>query len=217
MILLTGITGKVGDATARSIAARGASARAIVRDAEKAAPLAQLGIELIVGDLGDGDTVRQAMEGVDKALIILPNSHDQEAMEKQFTDIAVAAGVQHLVKLSSMESVAEATAPIPRVHWAVEEYIRAADIASTMVKPNFFMQNMLTSAATIKSMNKFFLPMGKAVTAMGDTRDVGDFVGEVLTGTGHEGRVTKSPVLSCCLLTMLPGNSRKCWEDTSNT
>lgn len=188
MILLTGVTGKVGDATARALAAKGASIRAIVRDAEKAAPLGELGVELVVGDLGDADLVRQAMEGVEKALIVLPNTRHQEAMETQFTDLAVAAGVQHLVKLSSMEAVAESTAPIPRVHWTVEEYIRAADIPSTMIRPNFFMQNLLMNAATIKSMGKFFMPLGNSTTAMVDSRDVGDLVGEVLTGSGHEGQ-----------------------------
>lgn len=188
MILLTGVTGKVGDATARALAAKGAELRAIVRDADKAAPLAELGVEILVGDLQDADLVRKAMTGAEKALIVLPNTEHQEAMEKQFTDLAVAAHLKHLVKISSMESSADATVPIPQVHWRLEEYIRAADVPSTIIRPTFFMQNLLGSGTTIKGQGQLLLPMADAVTAMGDSRDVGDVVAEVMTGSGHEGK-----------------------------
>jgi uncharacterized protein YbjT (DUF2867 family) len=57
-----------------------------------------------------------------------------------------------------------------------------------MVKPNFFMQNLLANAVTIKSMHKFFMPMADGTTAMSDTRDIGAVIAEVLTGEGHEGK-----------------------------
>jgi uncharacterized protein YbjT (DUF2867 family) len=57
-----------------------------------------------------------------------------------------------------------------------------------MVKPNFFMQNLLASAATIKAQRKFFLPMGNGTTGMADIRDIGAVCAEVLTGKGHAGQ-----------------------------
>jgi uncharacterized protein YbjT (DUF2867 family) len=142
----------------------------------------------VVGDVADADTVKRALEGVAKAFLTLPNGKNQEAQEKQFTDLAVAAGVKHLVKMSSMEAVAHAETPIPKAHWAVEEYIRASGIGWTMVKPNFFMQNLLSSAAGIKSNRKFSLPMGNGTTGMADIRDIGAVCAEVLTGKGHAGQ-----------------------------
>lgn len=53
MILVTGATGKTGGHTVRNLLARGAPVRALVRNAEKAAPLAERGVELAVGDAGD--------------------------------------------------------------------------------------------------------------------------------------------------------------------
>ena len=188
MIFLTGVTGKIGSETAKELLARGASLRALVRDEAKAADLKAAGVELIVGDIADADAVRQGMAGAEKAFILLPNGEHQEANEKQFTDLAVAAGVSHLVKMSSMEAVADAETPIPRAHWAVEEYIRAADIDSTMVKPNFFMQNLLASAALVKEKRMFSLPMGDGTTGMADARDIGAVCAEVLTGDGHVGK-----------------------------
>ncbi len=199
MIFMTGATGKIGGETAKRLVEKGASLRALVRDEAKAADLKAAGVELVVGDIADAGTVKQGMEGAEKAFLLLPNGEHQEANEKQFTDLAVAAGVKHLVKISSMEAVADAKTPIPRAHWAAEEYIRASGLDWTMVKPNFFMQNLLASAGTIKEMRKFFLPMGDGTTGMADGRDIGAVCAEVLTGEGHAGQsyeITGPEVLS---------------------
>jgi uncharacterized protein YbjT (DUF2867 family) len=199
MILLTGVTGKTGGETARQLVEKGASLRAIVRDEAKAADLKAAGVELVVGDLSDADTVSKALDGAEKAFMLLPNGEQQLEMEKQFVDLSVAAGIKHLVKMSSMEAVADAQTPIPQAHWATEEYIRASGLDWTMVKPNFFMQNLLASAATIKGQHKFFLPMGDGTTGMADVRDIGAVCAEVLTGDGHAGKsyeITGPEVLS---------------------
>ncbi|MBL8225208.1 MAG: SDR family oxidoreductase [Chromatiales bacterium] len=188
MILLTGVTGKTGGETARQLLAKGVKIRAIVRNAAKAEDLRAAGVELVVGDIGDAAVVRQALQGVEKAMLVLPNGKTQQANEQQFTDLAKAAGVKHLVKMSSMEAVPHAETPIPQAHWAVEEYIRASGIPWTMVKPNFFMQNLLASANSIKTQKKFSLPMGEGTTGMADIRDIAAVCVEVLTGQGHTGK-----------------------------
>ena len=188
MILLTGATGKTGGEAARQLVAKGARLRALVRNADKAATLKTAGVELVVGDIGDAATVRRALQGVERALLILPNGKQQQAHEMQFTDLAKTAGVQHLVKMSSMEAVAHAQTPIPQAHWAVEEHIRASGIPWTVVKPNFFMQNLLASAGSIKTQRRFSLPMGNGTTGMADIRDIGAVCAEVLTGPVTGGR-----------------------------
>jgi len=68
-----------------------------------------------------------------------------------------------------------------------------------MVKPNFFMQNLLASAGPTKAQRKFFLPMGEGTTGMADTRDIGAVCAEVLTGDGYAGQsyeITGPEVLS---------------------
>jgi uncharacterized protein YbjT (DUF2867 family) len=188
VILLTGVTGKTGGETAKQLLAKGVKIRAIVRNPAKAEDLKAAGVELVVGDIGDAAVVRQALQGVEKAMLVLPNGKTQQANEQQFTDLAKAAGVKHLVKMSSMEAVAHAETPIPQAHWAVEEYIRASGIPWTMVKPNFFMQNLLGSANSIKTQKKFSLPMGEGTTGMADIRDIAAVCAEVLTGQGHTGK-----------------------------
>ena len=84
MILLTGATGKIGGETAKQLIAKGASLRALVRDEAKAAHLKEAGVELVVGDVADADSIKRALDGVEKAFLLLPNGEQQEANEKQF-------------------------------------------------------------------------------------------------------------------------------------
>jgi NmrA-like family len=50
MFLVTGITGKVGDATAKHLLVQGKKVRALVRNREKGAKWADQGVELVEGD-----------------------------------------------------------------------------------------------------------------------------------------------------------------------
>lgn len=185
MILLTGVTGKTGGAAANALLEMGVPFRALVRDADKAAALAEAGVELIVGDAGDADAVGKALAGCDRAALILPNSKEQEDMELQFVDLARAAGVKHVVKLSSHEALPDATCPIPALHHHVEQHLKASGLEWTMIRPNFFMQNLLPSGFKIKAEGKFYLPLGHGETVMMDCRDIGLVFAVVLTGQGH--------------------------------
>jgi uncharacterized protein YbjT (DUF2867 family) len=160
----------------------------LVRDPAKAEALKAAGMDIAIGDVADPVTAAKAMAGVTKLLVLLPNSQRQLELETQLVDLAKKVGVQHVVKMSSMEAVADARTPIPKIHWASEEHIRKSGLAWTMLKPNFFMQNMLGSARSIKENKSFSLPMGDGATAMADARDIGAVAAEVLTGKGHEGR-----------------------------
>jgi hypothetical protein len=82
--------------------------------------------------------VNDALKGVTKAVLIMANGEQQLTIEKQFTDCAVAAGVKHFVKLSSMESEPGTTKPIPAMHVASEDHIKASGMNWTMIRPRFF-------------------------------------------------------------------------------
>lgn len=199
MILLTGATGATGSATAKLLIENNVPFRVLVRNEEKAQWMKDAGAEVIVGDMADRDSVAKALAGVEKALLICVNEEEQLDQEKQFVDCAVEAGLKHIVKLSSIEAVAGETAPIPYAHWESEEYIRASGLAWTMIKPNFFMENLYANAATIKDEDAFYLPMGDGKVAMGNVPDAAAVMYETLTGTGHEGQsyeITGPEVLS---------------------
>jgi uncharacterized protein YbjT (DUF2867 family) len=186
MILLTGITGKVGGATATALLKRGAKIRAIVRDKTKAADWADKGVELVEGNLNDSASVEAAMEGCDKAVLILSNGKEQEQMELAFVDSAVKTGIRHFVKLSSPEAVEGTTSPVPLVHIAAEKAIRDSGLNYTLIRPHFFMQNLLGYGAAAKETGKISLPMGKGNVSMTDCNDTGEFFAEILLSEGDE-------------------------------
>jgi nucleoside-diphosphate-sugar epimerase len=63
--LVTGATGFVGGCVARQLSEAGHEVVAVVRDPNKAAPLAALGVQLVQGDVTDKESMRAAMMGVD--------------------------------------------------------------------------------------------------------------------------------------------------------
>jgi uncharacterized protein YbjT (DUF2867 family) len=186
MILLTGATGKTGGAVAKSLAKLGIPFRAIVRDENKAASLKPLGAELLVGNLSNREFINESLQGVSKAFLVLPNVEEQRAMEIQFIDACATKSGIHLVYLSSMESVPGCTTTVTKMHVEVEEYIRNSGLTYTMIRPTFFMQLFLGSAAKIKETGNIVMPTADGNVVPTDIRDVGDVIAKVLTEGGHE-------------------------------
>jgi uncharacterized protein YbjT (DUF2867 family) len=186
MIVVTGATGRTGASAALELAARRIPVRALTRSAEKAAKLQAAGVQLALGDVDDAAALAAAMQGVTKVLVCLPNGEAQLRREKAIVDAAVAAGAKHIVKISSVEAAAHMHNPVHQAHWQSEEHIRSRGVAWTMVRPTFYMQNFLGSAATIKSQGKFYFPFGEqGAAALIDSRDAGWFAGHVLATDGH--------------------------------
>lgn len=186
MILVTGATGKTGSVAALGLAARGKRVRALVRNPQKADALRAAGVELFAGDIGEAAALAAALRGAEKAVLILPNGPRQLLLELQFLEAAEAAGVGHLIKLSSMEAVPGTKNPVHQTHLQVEDRIRHSKLAWTLIRPNFYMQNFLGSAAAIRTQGKFFLPFGAGRAALTDARDAGEAIAHVATTTGHE-------------------------------
>lgn len=63
--LVTGATGMLGSYIVRELLAKGCSVRALVRDASAARWLQFIGVELVVGDLGDCRTIRRCVADCD--------------------------------------------------------------------------------------------------------------------------------------------------------
>ncbi len=181
MILLTGITGNIGGATARALLAKGVRFRALVRDVGKAATWADQGVELVQGDLEDPNAVKRALIGVDRALLVMPNGEMQERTEVAFTRIAKEAGLAWIIKLSSPEAVRGTTSPIPLAHIAAEDAIMASGMKWTLVRPSFYMQNFRGSVKSARATGKLSMPMGDGTVALTDNNDAGQFIAHILT------------------------------------
>jgi uncharacterized protein YbjT (DUF2867 family) len=115
MILITGATGKTGGELARQLTGADVAFSAIVRNRDKAGDLLDMDADVVYGDLSDREFLTAAMAGIEKAVLIMPNVENQLEVEKQFVDVAVECGVQHIVYQSSLESVPGSTNPITSI------------------------------------------------------------------------------------------------------
>jgi nucleoside-diphosphate-sugar epimerase len=94
--LVTGATGFTGGALARRLASEGAQVRTVVRDPARAGGLADLGIEVVPGDLRDPASLREATRGVDTVYHIAA-PYRQQGVDPHLFEAINATGVQHLL------------------------------------------------------------------------------------------------------------------------
>src|SRR3954452_4840703 len=191
MLLVTGATGTTGMEVLKAIKARGAEARALVRDETKAHHLRDLGFEPVTGDLGDPSTLSHALENVEKAYLVSPIGPMQSEFEQAFLETAKEAGVQHIVKLSMIGASPEAPLRFARTHGKVEQALRESGMAWTLLRPTGFMQNTLSWGPRVLD-GTFYSPVPDASFSIVDARDVAEVAAVALTTDGHETRPTGS-------------------------
>ena len=145
--LITGATGDIGSRVVKHLLNRGERPRVFVRDAEKARARFGGRVDVVIGDLADGASLERALAGVD-ALFLVNTGPEIPTRDAAAAKAAQAAGVKHLVKLSSMD--VDQGLAIGAWHAQGEAAIRAVGIAFTFVQPTGFMANILAWAASIK-------------------------------------------------------------------
>jgi uncharacterized protein YbjT (DUF2867 family) len=188
MILISGATGKVGTDLVEQLVAGGQTVRALARDPEKAATTLPGAVELARGDLADAESIEEALAGVEKMFLLAPVDPRMVEMEAHAVAAAKAAGIAHLVKLSAIGADAASPWMFASVHGKSEENIRRAGLPFTFLRPNFFMQNLLASAETIKSQGAIYQPAADSSASYIDTADIAAVAAKVLTSAGHEGK-----------------------------
>jgi uncharacterized protein YbjT (DUF2867 family) len=188
MILVSGVTGLVGRATAECLLGQGVACRGLARNAEKAADLCRRGLEFVQGDMLDSADMARAMAGITSALLVTPNGRQQLEMERTFAGAAAAAGLAHLVKISTIRARPDAGGGFPRMHFESEQFIRSLGLRSTMLRSNFFFQNLLRYAPSIAASGSFTLPVGRIGIGMVDVRDVAEIAARRLQDRGQESR-----------------------------
>lgn len=149
-VLVTGATGNQGGAVARELLDRDHRVRALTRSPTSAGAraLEKLGAEVVEGDFEKPGTLPPAIEGVDAVFAVAtPFEAGMEAETRQATNLVDAVadvGVDHLL-YSSVASADEDTG-IPHFESKVpvERRVRESPVASTIVGPVFFAENLVS-------------------------------------------------------------------------
>jgi len=156
MILVVGATGIVGSEICRRLAARGEKVRGLIRatsSAEKVELLRSCGVEGVVGDLKDPDSLAVACRDVEAVISTASSTLSRqpgdsidsvdELGQLQLVNAAKAAGVQRFI-FTSFRRPASISFPLADAKARVEQAI--ATMNFTVVQASFFMEVWLSPA-----------------------------------------------------------------------
>ncbi len=188
MVLVTGASGRTGSEVVKALIAKGEKVRALVRNKQRAAAIQVPGVELVVGDVEKPETWDAALHGMDKVFLLSPEGPQMAALHSELADAAKRAGVRHLVRMSILFSDPDSPLVIGKWHGEADENVAASGVPYTIIRPVYFMQNMLGSASMIASEGTFSGAMGDGKVGFIDTRDIGNVAATVLVSDGHEGK-----------------------------
>ncbi len=206
-VLCIGGTGTVGRPVVDGLAARGVSVRCLTRSADRAGA-SDDGVEFVLGDLEQPDTLEPALEGVSR-MHLLTALHPREAqLGIGAIDAAAEAGVERIVFHSAHR--AHAAPHIP--HFASKMEILAALEASGVpwvtIEPNHYFQNDLWLRRSLEA-GVYPAPLGAVGLHRVDVRDIADATVNALLDDGHAG--IRYPVVGPELL--MSEDVARVWSD----
>lgn len=188
MICVTGAGGTVGSEVVRQLREANADFRAAFHSKDKVDAGREKGIDAVLIDYNDPETLQRAFEGCDKLFLLGPNTPNQAELEISAVNSAKAAGVKHIVKLSVMRADEEEY-DFGRIHREVEKAVEASGLEWTFLRPNSFMQNTVTfMSQLIKAKSAFYTAADDARIGHVDVRDIAAVAVKALTEPGHEGK-----------------------------
>ena len=180
MFAVTGITGQVGAAVARSLLAANLPVRAVIRDRSKSAPWARLGCDIAIAGLEDTGALTTAFEGTAGVFAMLPPVFDpapgfpEAARLISLLSAALArAKPSKVVVLSTIG----ADSPHPNllnVLGQLEKVLGSLPMPVTFLRAAWFMENAAWDIAPAKSglIQSYLQPLERAVPMI-STEDVG--------------------------------------------
>jgi uncharacterized protein YbjT (DUF2867 family) len=179
--LVAGATGNTGSGVATALLERGRRVRALVRDAARAADLVELGAEVASVDLDRPETLSpDLLDGVSAVYFVTWNGPTALAQSRNLLEAIVRSGRRpHVVRLSGYGTLeSRIISELARC----EEDLKASGLPWTIIKPTFFMQNLMMAAASVQEQGAVYFDWGAGKAGMVDMRDVVDCAVAALTG-----------------------------------
>ena len=199
MYLVTGITGKVGGATARHLQAAGKQVRALVRNEAKAAAWADKGVELVAGTWEDAAAVARALEGVEGAYLMMPPSmapspdfREARAVTASYKEALAKTTVPKVVVLSSMGSEKPSGLGLITATHLLEQGLADLSVPVAFVRAGSFYENYLfgLQAGLGGTLPTFYAPTDLKLPMIA-TEDIGAEVAKLLTSEWTGRRVVE--------------------------
>ena len=197
MFLVTGITGKVGGATAQNLLAMGKQVRALVRDKAKAAAWAAQGVELVKGEWEDAASMAQAVKGVEGVYLMMPPTqtpsrdfHEAKAILASYREALATFAPPRLVALSSIGGEKSSGLGLITVAHLLEEAFGEMPFPVAFVRAGSFFENYLFGLQVAQggTLPIFYAPTDRQFSMIA-TKDIGAEIAKLLTSEWSGKRV----------------------------
>jgi NAD(P)H dehydrogenase (quinone) len=193
MFAITGVTGKVGGAVARSLLAQGHKVRAVVRDAEKGRSWSAQGCDIAIASVEDATALTKAFRGVEGVFLMTPPNYDPEPgfpdTHKAAAAIRQAIETSRPGKVVFLSTVGAHVAEHNLLNNSkiTEDMLRTTSIPIALLRAAWFMENAAwdVEAARKGVIPSFLQPLDHRipmVAAADIARTAAELLGEAWTG-----------------------------------
>src|ERR1700738_3400805 len=188
MYAITGITGKVGGAVARSLLAERLPVRAVLRDEAKAAEWRTRGCEIALAEMDDATSLTSAFRGAASVFILPPSEFDPEPgfpeAKRVIAALTAALAEARPGKVVCLSTIG-ADAPHENLltqRTLMEQSLQQIGLSVTFLRPGWFMENALwdVPSARDEGVLRTFLQPADKLFAMVATQDVGGLAATLL-------------------------------------
>jgi len=188
MNLITGVTGMMGSAVFEEARKTKLPCKAMYRNADDAKK-APAGVAGVIADYADKESLWQALENIDAVYLVCSPIPQLVELESNAIDACVEKRVRYVVLNSSL-GAEDYSKSFPSWHRKVEDKLKASGLKYTILRPNGFMQNLLTAAApTVRTESAFYAAMGDAKVSLIDVRDIATVAVKALSDPpAHHGK-----------------------------
>jgi NAD(P)H dehydrogenase (quinone) len=146
MILVTGATGQLGTAVIKTLLKKTSATQiaALVRDGSKASALKEKRIDIRVGSYDDTASLDQAMQGIEKVLLIAGTDEENRLQQHQnVVDTAKKAEVQCIAYTSrSLKDQNTLANQLMLGHFQTEDYIKASGLNYILFRNVLYMDTI---------------------------------------------------------------------------
>ena len=183
-LFVAGAGGKLGRRVVELLLERGYAGKIIAgsRHPEK---LNFSGVETRKADYGDVPGFITALDGVDRLLLISIDvlGPSRTALQTSAVAAAKAAGVKHIVYTSMPAPEPASPIPFASEHLGTEEAIKASGVGYTILRMNWYAENLLSSLPSALQSGKWYTSAGGGALAHVSREDTARAAaGALLTG-----------------------------------
>jgi uncharacterized protein YbjT (DUF2867 family) len=148
-ILIAGGTGTLGTEVVRLLTARDLPVRILTRDPKRAGHLVGERVEVVAGDVRDGEAVARAVAGTRTVISAIhgftgeggdnPRTIDAEG-NGNLIHAAQTGGVEHFILLSVQGAAPDHPMELFRRKYEAEQALQASELAWTILRPTAYME-----------------------------------------------------------------------------